>query len=245
MKTITQFNIIQLKTAKQAHSQAKSSAPSAPPTPVAPAAAPDSASTDEAAAVQGAEATDTPVEATSEAAPEAAAPPASPQAEGSDKKPAAPSLSPEALTALGEELKLDEKKVGLLVQSLDIIGKRFDRVRQVRVVESEGAPEAAVKKGEVAFILDMLPEPARKHRPGDKDAKGGRGKRDDKNKRGKGRGGDRDKRGGPGGPGGDKRDAGARRDAGPGAGKKPGGPGPGGPGASRQAPKAQGQQPPK
>lgn len=219
MITITQFSSIQLNAAKDFLAKARTN----PPRAVAAAPTPAAEGTDVAAeatppATEGDADTGAPVEAAAPVV--AAAPAAKPKAGGPP--------SSETLAALGEQLSLDEKKVAFLVEALGVAGNRLDRVRQVRVVESEGAPSAAVKVGPTAYILDLAAEAVRKEQDRGRGGKGGKGGK------GGGRGGDRDKRGGAGGPGGPRGD---NRNAG-----GPGGPrgdnrNAGGPGKGALAPR--------
>ena len=151
MITITQFTLTQLKAAKALVAQAKTSA--------GPAAA-------------------TQIESSSSAdvAPNETSPTEAGGAEAAPIDPAA-----DLAAKLSAELKIDDKKASYLIEALRVIGNRFDKVRQVRVVQTTGAPLNAVQVGEVAYILDMLQRPANQSKSGDR---GGSGRRDGPNKRG-------------------------------------------------------------
>ena len=102
-----------------------------------------------------------------------------------------PAATAEQLAQVGEVLKIDEKKAQLITTALQVVGRRLGQTRQVRVVETTGAPQAAVQVGDAAFIVDLRPAPV--------GAAGSRGKGGGKSGRGKeGKGGRRgDKRNGP------------------------------------------------
>lgn len=192
MITITQFTLPQLKAAHQiltTAAKAPAKAPVAEAAPAADAAAP---------ATQSESAAATPAES------------APAQDKPADAAPAGP--SPEVIAELVEKLPLAETKVAYMLGALKVAGGRIGKVRQVRVVQVEGAPAGAVKLDDAAYILDMMPEggnrgPAKPGRDGDR--RGGKGGP-------KGRGNERgkpgDKRGGPGargpGAGGDRPQAG-------------------------------------
>ncbi len=202
MITITQFTLPQLRAAHLIVSAARP-APSAPTqSPEAPAAA-------------------------KEGAPEPAASPEADNAAGADATASAEAAptgpSPELVAELVEKLPLAENKVPYILGALKVAGQRIQKLRQVRVVQLEGAPANAVKLDEAAYILDLLPD------AGNKGGKGGRSEGRDGDRRGgkggKGRGNDGKKPGDRRGPGG----AGGKS----GGGDRPqGGRGPGRPGGS-------------
>src|SRR5271157_3110471 len=128
MITVTEFNGILLKQAKQ-HLAALRRAephPAPNPEPSAAPAAPDAAM----AAAEGSEV----------APPPASAPPE-------------PSPANQQVAALVEHLKIDENRAARLVDALGVVGNRLDRVRMVRVVKAEGAPSNAAKVGEFGYIV--------------------------------------------------------------------------------------------
>lgn len=220
MITITQFTLPQLRAAHDILTRA-SKAQAAAPKPQADVPAGEASSD----ASQ-----DTPPEAKAEDVASASevstdSPPAEAKDATSAKAaPAGPSA--ETLAELSEKLPLAENKVQYIVGALQVAGARVQKLRQVRVVQLEGAPANAVKREEAAYLLDLLPEANRGQSRGDSrdgDRRGGKG-RD-----GKGRGGrdgkkPGDKRGfgGPGAPGGKGPGAGGDR---PQAGRGPGRPG--------------------
>jgi translation initiation factor IF-2 len=172
MITVTQFSAIILKTAKQHLSKLVRSAPRHDDAP----AAPPPSTAEIEAPVDAVPATDAaaPAEAASPA--ETAAPAEAPAAAG-------PSAE---VTFLMQQMSIDEKRAARLVDALGVVGKRLDQVRQVTVVQLEGAPSRAVKVGEFGYLIDMA------------DVGGGRGDRD-RGGRGGGRGGRGGGRGGRGG----------------------------------------------
>ena len=152
MITITQFSCFQLKAAKEFLAKFK---------PVAAAVAEVVAPEVEPGATAAAPQAEAAQEGTASTDPDvstAAVAPAAPKASTSERsarpgdknaaaKPKIPP-SPEALAQLAEHLKLDDKKIAHLVEALNLIGNRLERVRQVRVVQSEGAPAGcSVKVG--------------------------------------------------------------------------------------------------
>jgi hypothetical protein len=80
-----------------------------------------------------------------------------------------------AIALLSRELHLDEKRAARLLDALSVVGQRLERVRQVTVVQPEGAPPSAVKVGELAYIVDLNQLP------------GGSGRRDHRGRREGGR----------------------------------------------------------
>lgn len=133
MITVTQFHAIVLKTAKQHLAKIKKSTPAAEAAPTAPEAAVE--------AVPAA-----PVEAPTEAA-------ASAPVEGAPAAETGPSLE---VTTLMQAMNLDEKRAARLVDALNVVGNRLDRVRQVTVVQPTGAPARATVVGEFAYVVDAL-----------------------------------------------------------------------------------------
>ena len=161
MKTVTQFNSIVLKTAKQHLSQHapkkdadKSAKPAAEPTPMA-----DAASSDDA----------TPADAAAQASPADDAASVSDSDEVADEAAASDGPSADA-AVLMEQMHIDDKRAARLVDALGLVSKTIDRVRQVTVVEIEGAPARATKVGEFAYLVDMVPSAG-----GNRDRESGRG----------------------------------------------------------------------
>lgn len=200
MLTITQFTLPQLRAAQQILTTAqKAPAPAEPESPAeAPAAADDEATTPKAEG-QAAPAADEPAKAKA--------------------APAAP--TPEVLAELVATLPLAENKIPYLLGALKVAGPRLQKLRQVRVVQLEGAPANAVKLEDAAYILDLLPQAG--HKGGatgrgdgrDGDRRGGKGG-------GKGRGNKPGEKRGPRGPGGP-----GAKGAGAGGDRPQGGRGPG------------------
>lgn len=169
MITITQFHFLQIKLAKDALAKKPTPAPATEQAPSEPDAAPQAE--------------------TAQASPEAekAAPSQDAQTEKKGAK-AAPTATPEDLTAIQQALNCDEKKAGYMFAALHLAGRRVDRVRQVRIVQAEKAPQAAIVVEDVGYILDMHPEPA-KSKQGRQQDDGKKGKkRGGKSKRGRSRG---------------------------------------------------------
>jgi hypothetical protein len=118
-------------------------------------------------------------------------------------------------------LPLAENKIPYLLGALKVAGPRLQKLRQVRVVQLEGAPANAVKLEDAAYILDLLPQAG--HKGGatgrgdgrDGDRRGGKGG-------GKGRGNKPGEKRGPRGPGGP-----GAKGAGAGGDRPQGGRGPG------------------
>jgi ATP-dependent RNA helicase SUPV3L1/SUV3 len=208
MITITQFSLLQLKTAHDILSAANKE-----PAPAQPVSAVEGA----APAQADAQVSD-PQEVKTEA----------PQTEAAPKD--APFASEQAVAAVAEAVGLDAAKVAHLVEAIRIIGKRMTKLKQVRVVQLEGAPQAAVKGADAGYILDMIPAPASQSRGRDDGRKGGPKGRDGKKG---GKGGKEGARRGPGAPGGrDDNRRGAAAKPGEGRGDRPGAPrGPGRPSA--------------
>ena len=125
----------------------------------------------------------------------------------------------EALTAIHEQLKLDESKAGFYKNVVDMTSSRIDRVKRVvvalKATETEKVPEAYMEREGHFYLVEYFPTADSRARVGgsDRDERGGRGGRGgDRNSRGRG-GNDR---GGSRGPSdrGDRGDRGMRSDRG-------------------------------
>jgi hypothetical protein len=104
------------------------------------------------------------------------------------------SLEGEALTeALATALAVPAERVPRLLEALEIVGDRIERVRLVRVFQGETAPAGSQSKGEFHYVTDFVAsaKPARSN-DDDRGNKGGKGGKGGGGERG-GRGGDRDK----------------------------------------------------
>lgn len=155
MITVTEFSGNLLRTAAKAVPTVKHAAP-APVAAEAP--APDAAAPAET--VESAE-----------AAPPPAEPPAAPAADTN--------LSPERIKAVCDAMSVDDNRASRLLEALQAVGSRLERVRQVRVVKPEGAPSHGVKVGEFVYLVDLIPSAEKPGKPGrgDRDRGGRRGPR--------------------------------------------------------------------
>jgi hypothetical protein len=170
MITVTEFNAILLKQAKQILAAGRKVEPPPAPEPEPPAApaVPDATSVSpEPHAVEP--------------------PPASARAPRA--------LASAQISALAEHLKVDESRAARLAEALGVVGNRLDRVRMVRVVKAEGAPQNASKVGEFGYIVDLIGPPQSAHGRDDRGDRGGR--RGDRGARGR-LGGSRREGGAPG-----------------------------------------------
>ena len=130
--------------------------------------------------------------------------------------------TPEELpAALGEALKMEGDRLTRLMGAVETIdGRPVGELKRVLVMqttaEGEKAPEGAVQKGELWYVMEQLAPPVKtmpEDRGGGRDGRGGRGGRGGRDGRGGGR---------PGGPGGrDGGRGGDRGGRGPGAGGGP------------------------
>jgi translation initiation factor IF-2 len=172
MITVTEFNAILLKQAKQHLATLKKAAPQPAPEPEPP-PSPTVA-----------------VEAS-----------ASPEPGEAPPTPASAPVAQSPVAALAEHLKVDENRAARLVDALGVVGNRLDRVRVVRVVKAEGAPANASKVGEFGYIVDLVgPPPTARGRDDRNDRDGRRGDRGGRGRPGGGRpGGGRPGGGFPGG----------------------------------------------
>lgn len=107
-------------------------------------------------------------------------------------------LEGDALTeALVAALSVPAERVPRLLEALEIVGDRIERVRLVRVFQGETAPAGADSRGEFHYVTDMVGsnKPARSN-----DDRGGKGRGGERGKGGPGGGGGGGgDRGGPGG----------------------------------------------
>ncbi len=184
MITVTQFSGNLLKTA--AGLMPRKNAPASPqpaPAETAPPAATPSETPAEAAA-EDAPAQEAPSdeggadgEAASEGEGEAAETAASADApaDGAAKPvEAASAADPAVLAKFQEQFGLDEARATRLWDVLSVVREKWERVRQVRVVKAEGAPERAPKHGEFAFVVDVAAAaPSRDARGGGRGGRGG------------------------------------------------------------------------
>jgi hypothetical protein len=116
----------------------------------------------------------------------------------------------EALSAVHEQLKLDEAKAGFYKNVVDMTSSRIDRVKRVvvalKATETEKVPESYMEREGHFYLVEYFPTADSRARMGssDRDDRGGRG----------GRGNDRNSRGRGGNDRGERSDRGMRSDRG-------------------------------
>src|SRR5690242_13050514 len=85
------------------------------------------------------------------------------------KKPVGEGVAAEAMSErLGTERGGSGDRVARLVEALEAVGDRIERVRLVRVFASPDEPKGAKKVGEFHYLVDLQPDA----RPGRGDARG-------------------------------------------------------------------------